>query len=373
MRRPRLAALFCTLLAAAAPRAQEGTEPLTVVSWGGAYEAAQRAALFRPFTERTGIRVRVARYDGGLAGLREQVTSGEVRWDVMDMTKSDTLAGCREGLLSLLEGLRLPPAPDGTPAARDFISDAFTRCGVTHSVYATVIAFDRRAFPGVRPHSVEALFDTGRFPGRRALQRTPAGNLEWALLSYGVPRQQLYDLLSTERGLALAFRRLDQIAPHIVWWERGSRSPELLSSGEVAMASGFNGRFFHARVMKDEPLEIIWDGQIQEQETWAIPRGASRPEAAAQFIRFATDTERLVEFARRIPYGPARVSAVRRISSHIPTGIDMRPHIPTHPVNAPYAVRKDVNWYARTYHRIRERFGRWLESHEWGGAGHPSP
>ncbi|NIR27769.1 MAG: ABC transporter substrate-binding protein [Gammaproteobacteria bacterium] len=354
------AALAALLIAATAAQADSGAPELTVVSWGGAYEAAQCEAWFQPFTERTGIPVRVERYDGGLEGLREQVASGDVRWDLMDMTMSDTLAACREGLLMPLDHGRWPPAPDGTPAERDFIDGAFTRCGVTHTIYATVIAFDRRAFPGVRPDSVEALFDTERFPGRRALQRTPAANLEWALLSYGVPRQEVYDLLSTERGLKLAFERLSRIAGDIVWWQEGSQAPDLLAEGEVSMASGYNGRFFHAAVTEGAPIEIIWDGQIQERETWAIPRGAPHREAAVQFIRFATTSERLAELARRIPYGPARRSATRRVSTHIGTGIDMRPHLPTHPINARYAVRKDVDWYARTYHRIRDRFRRWL-------------
>ncbi len=354
--------LLAVFLAAAA-HADSGAPELTVVSWGGAYEAAQREAWFEPFTERTGVPVRVERYDGGLEGLREQVASGEVRWDLMDMTMSDTLAACREGLLTPLDHGQWAPAPNGIPAYRDFIDGAFTRCGLTHTIYATVIAFDRRAFPGVRPDSVKALFDTERFPGRRALQRSPAANLEWALLSYGVPRQEVYDLLSTERGLALAFERLSGIADHIVWWREGSRAPDLLARGEVTMASGYNGRFFHAAANEGAPIEIIWDGQIQERETWAIPRGAPHPELAARFMRFATSTERLAALARRIPYGPARRSATERVSTHVGTGIDMRPHLPTHSFNAPGAVRKDVSWYARTYDRIQERFRRWLREH----------
>ncbi len=334
---------------------------LTVVSWGGAYEAAQRAAWFEPFTEHTGIPITVERYDGGLAGLRAQVAAGEVHWDLMDMTMSDTLSGCREGLLLPLDHGEWLPAPDGTSAERDFIDGAFSRCGITHTVYATVIAFDRRAFPGLRPTSVAALFDIERFPGRRALQRSPAANLEWALLSYGVLRQQVYDLLSTERGLELVFERLDRIAGQIVWWQEGSRAPDLLARGEVTMASGYNGRFFYAAVNEGAPIEIIWDGQIQERETWAIPRGTAQAENAVRFVRFATSTERLAALARRIPYGPARRSAAERVSTHLDSGIDMAPHLPTHPINAERAVRKDVDWYSSTYDRIQERFLRWLD------------
>jgi len=352
----RAAALLLGLAAAAGA---DEPRPLTVASWGGAYERAQRAALFRPFSEQTGIAIRVARYDGDFEALREQARAGESEWDVVDMTMSDNLAACDEGLILPLDHEQLLPAPDGTPARRDFLPGALARCAVTHTVYATVVGFDRRAFPGVRPGSVAALFDLERFPGPRALQRVPAANLEWALLSYGVPRQEIYNLLSTERGLAIALERLGEIAAETLWWRDPARPPALLAAGEATMASGFNGRFFDAAVNGGAPIDIIWDGQIQEHETWAIPRGARRRAAAMRFIRFATSTRALAEFARHIPYGPARRSAIGHVSTHRPSGIDMRPHLPTHPLNASRAVVKDVEWYARTYERVHERFERW--------------
>lgn len=358
-----LAVLTAMPVATAATPAVTQSEPLVVASWGGAYETIQRRVFFEPFTRHTGIPVTAVEYAGGLAELRDQHASADVRWDVLDMTMSDTIAACAEGLLQPLSPELPAPSPEGLSPQRDFIDGAFTECGITHTVYATVIAYDRRAFPGVRPDSVEALFDFERFPGRRALQRAPFGNLEWALLSYGVPRVELYDLLSTARGLRLAFERLARIAGEAVWWRAGDVPPALLAAGEVAMATGYNGRFFHAIATEGAPIEIIWDGQIQEYETWAVARGSSQPEAARAFIRFATATRRLAEFSRHIPYGPARRSAYRRVTTHPSTGIDMQPHLPTHPFNARNAVIKDVHWYARTYDRIRERFAAWYRSH----------
>ena len=46
-------------------------------------------------------------------------------------------------------------------------------------------------------------FDIERFPGKRALKSEPKAILEWVMLSYNVPVTQIYDLLSTERGLKL--------------------------------------------------------------------------------------------------------------------------------------------------------------------------
>lgn len=330
-------------------------DTLVVATWGGSYERVQREVLFEPFHERTGVEIETVAYTGGLAILEDDPP------DIVDMGMSEAIAACRGERLLPLDHSRLPPGDDGTPARRDFISGARQRCSLSHTVYATVIAYDSRAFPGRAPARVGDLFDRETFPGRRALHPVPDANLEWALLSHGVPRRELYNLLSTRRGLDLVFDRLDRLRGHIVWWEDAEEPIRLLESGEVVMASGFNGRFFNARLDPDSPIEIIWDGQIQEQQTWAIPAGADDPELARQFIRFATETGQLAALAERIAYGPARESAARRIGRHPEHGIDMRPHIPTHPYNSANAVNKDVSWYASTLERIRERFERWRE------------
>lgn len=327
---------------------------LTVATWGGAYESVQREVLFEPFERQTGITIRTIPYSGGTAILDQSP-------DVVDMAMSAAIAACRDGRLKALDHDALPPGADGTPAAEDFIGGAMQRCALTHTVYATVIAYDSRAFRSRPPSRIRDLFDLENFPGKRALRRTPGDNLEWALMSSGVPRREIYSLLSTPRGLDLAFRRLDQIREQLVWWQDGDEPVELLESGEVVMASGYNGRFFNAGLDERSPIEIIWDGQIQEYQTWVIPADAANPDTARAFIHFATRTEALAELAERIAYGPARESASRRALRHPEAGIDMRPHIPTHPYNSANAISKDVEWYATTMTRIRERFDNWLE------------
>ena len=337
---------------------------LRVLSWGGAYERAQREAWFDPFTEATGVEVRVDEYSGGVDVLREVADRGEVPWDLIDFTMSDAMAACDQGLLQRLSPEILEAAPDGTPPRRDFLDGALGDCAIAHTVFATVVAYDRTAFPGKRPTSIDALFDTDRFPGKRALQRSPSANLEWALLSYNVPRQELYGLLSTERGLRLALRRLDSLGNSIRWWEEAETPARLLADGEVVMASGYNGRFFDVMVNEGAPVEILWDAQIREFETWAVPRGAGNPDLAREFIGFATTTDRLVAFARHLPYGPARRSGAEQVTTHESTGIDMRLHVPSHPLNAERAVRKDEAWYASVHDRINERFLAWLEQRD---------
>ena len=354
-RRVRRVALSVALsLAAVAARA----ETLVVATWGGAYEAAQRAAIFAPFEAETGVTVETVRYDGGVDPLRAGALAGA---DVVDMIRADARVACAEGLIAPFDPAILAPAPDGTPAAADFEPGAAGPCWIAHLVFATVLAFDDRAFPGAKPETVADFFDLERFPGRRALRDAPVGLLEWALRSYGAPRSQLYDLLSTERGLRLAFRRLERLRGEIVWWTGGEEAAELLARGEVAMASGYNGRFFDARLRDGAPISVIWDTALVERNVWAVPAEGADAALAARFIRFATAPGRMAALAARMPYGPTRGSAEARVGLHAEAGVPMRAHLPVGPRRDAETLDKDDAWYAATEALRRRAFRAWRD------------
>lgn len=357
-------AAFILLAAGGMASHAQSPDRLTVVSWGGAYEASQRTAYFEPFTAATGIEIEVVQYDGGLDELRAHIrqTNGAPTWDVIDMTLADANSACDTGLIASFDPAILEPAPDGAPAREDFLDDAIGRCWIAQLVYSTVLAYDERAYPGLKPRGVEDFFDIEQFPGKRALQQAPIAVLEWALLSYDVPRAQIYDLLSTERGLDLAFRKLDTLRGHIVWWSDGSTPPKLLREGAAAMASGYNGRFFHAIAEENAPIAMIWDGQLIDYSTWAIVAGADGRKLAERFIRFATRTENLAAQAHLISYGPTRTSARERVGMYAGSNIPMSAHLPTAPRHLERAIRQDHRWHATTETLRRRRWNRWLES-----------
>src|SRR6056297_3259312 len=193
-KRMRHFSLVVVWLLWAAPLA---AQDLTVASWGGAYEAAQRRAILAPYAEATGREVATVQYDGSVAGLRDR--AGAEGWDVIDMLADQARVACAEGLLLTLDAGALA----GSAALADFTPHAPTRCAIPQNVYARVMAYDEQAFPGIKPTRIEDFFDTARFPGKRAVQHGPDGILEWALLAEGVPPEQVYGLLSTDRGLRL--------------------------------------------------------------------------------------------------------------------------------------------------------------------------
>ena len=160
MRPVRLAAALAFALA---PVAQG--EPLTVVSWGGPYEDAQSEAIFRPFTDATGIDIRVLGYDGSLGSIRERAAAEG--WDVIDMVEDRAIAGCEAGLLQPFDAEGIVVQDGEVPVRKDFVEGAFRPCSVAQNVFATVVAFDVPSFPGVKPSRIDDFFDVEAF--RRAV------------------------------------------------------------------------------------------------------------------------------------------------------------------------------------------------------------
>lgn len=339
----------------------QAQDPLNVVSWGGAYTMSQEEAYSKPWTEQTGQRiVNIDRSATGLAGLRAQVEAGNVTWDLVDMLPADAKIACAEGLIEVLDhDALLAPAPDGTLPTEDFIPGAIDECFVATIVYSNIVAFNTSMFPeDKQPSSIEDVFDLENFPGMRSLQRRPINNLEWALIADGVPHDEVYSTLETQEGVERALAKLDTIKDNVIWWSEGAQPPQLLADQEVAFASAYNGRIFDAQVNEDQPFEIIWDAQVFELDGWVVPAG--KMDVAKDFLRFSTETEQNAAQASYISYGPARKSAAAIVGNHIPTGIEMTPHMPTYEPNFATALPKNDEFWADYQDELNERFDAWL-------------
>ena len=340
--------------------AATAADQLTVVSWGGAYTMSQVKAYHEPYEAKKGIDILSENYNGGLAEIKAQVEAGNVTWDLVDMELADIVRGCDEGLLEELDLSALPPAPDGTPAEQDFIPGTLHDCGVATILWSTIYAYDSSKITGEQPQTIADFFDTEKFPGKRGMRKTPKVNLEFALMADGVPASDVYEVLSTPEGVDRAFAKLDTIKDDVVWWEAGAQPPQLLADGEVALTTAYNGRIFNAAASEGKPFEIVWDGQVWDIDLWGIPKGSPNKDAAMEFIKFSTDTQRLADQASFISYGPARQSSVPKIGKHFEAGVPMGPHMPTDPDNFKNAVQNDFEFWADYQDELNERFNAWL-------------
>ena len=66
------------------------------------------------------------------------------------------------------------------------------------------------------------------------------------------------------------------------------------------------------------------------------------------------------EVTRYISYGPVRKSGAQFVSTHLATGVEMRPHLPTSPQNRKRALSNDWAWWSDHADEMNERFGAWL-------------
>lgn len=335
---------------------------LVVVSWGGAYTTSQIEAYHKPFAAKTGLKINSIDYNGGIAEIKAQVESGNVVWDVVDMELADAQRACDEGLLEKIDPAILPAAPDGTAAADDFIPNGVTQCAVTTIVFGHIVAFDDTKFDGNPPTKLADFFDVKNFPGKRGLRKTsPKINLELALRADGVPGDQVYATLATKEGVARAFKKLDSIKNHVIWWEAGAQPPQLLADGQVTMTTAYNGRIFDAQVKEGKPFKIIWDGQLHELDVLGVVKGTKNRDAAMQFVAFATDTQRLADQAQWIAYGPARKSSLPLVSTyHAKPDVDMKAHMPNAPENAANAIQIDHLWWADRQEELNQKWSAWL-------------
>lgn len=156
---------------------------LTVTSWGGAYQNAQTEAYFAPFRQKAGIPLIDESWDGGIGVLRTKVEGGNATWDVVQVESEELAAGCDEGLFEKLDMEKIG-------GKERYIKEAVHPCGVGAIVYDFVLAYDKDRLKDP-PKGWADLFDTQKYPGKRALRGGPKTTLEIALLADGVQAEKV--------------------------------------------------------------------------------------------------------------------------------------------------------------------------------------
>ena len=344
-----------------AASAQAETE-LVVVSWGGAYTASQQNAYHDPYMKMNPD-IKIINDDSAgdaVAKLRAMNEAGNVTWDLIDVIPSDAMRLCDEGLAEVINhDADLAPAPDGTPASEDFGNMIVSECFIPQIVYSTTFGYRHDLVPEPMT-SVCDVFDLAKFPGKRALQKSPLNNLEWALLCDGVAFDKLYDALATDEGVAQALAKLDTIKDSTIWWDAGAQPPQLLADGEVVVASAYNGRLFALIEEEKQPVSMLWDWQAFDLDGWVIPKGTKNKAAVMEFVRFATDTQRLADQSKYISYGPARKSSAPLVGKHASLGIEMAPHMPTDPNNSKTTILTNYDFWADNRDDIDVKWNAWL-------------
>ena len=318
------------------------TRTIYVNTWGGSWTAAEEAAFFKPFTDQTGIRVRTVA-PVSYAKLKAQVQSGNYEWDITAITQADLLRAEREGLVEPV---------DWTVVKKDkLFPNAEYANGLAYCALGTNLAYRKDKFPQGGPKSWADFWDVKKFPGNRAMLNNAVRTVQFALVADGVPVDKVFPL-----DVDRAFRKLDQIKPHIkVWWTQGNQSQQLLRDGEVDMIVMWNARASELQ-QQGHPVELVWPGATITTTMWGVAKGASNRKPAWEFLQFAVQPKPQADFANKLYYGPTNPEAFKYISPEVSR------QLPTYPENVKVAIKPDTVAEADQTARIQERFTQWLAS-----------
>lgn len=341
------AALGLSLTAIIACTRHSEPRPLTIVGWGGSSQEAHRNAYWTSFTKDTGIALREDTWHGGVGVIRTKVIGGDTSWDIVQVETEDVILGCEEGLFEPLEWASM----GGRQA---FIPTAVHDCGVGAMLWSYLIGYDGDKVNGPGPRGWADFWDVKRFPGKRGMRKTPKYSLEFALMADGVPPAMVYPTLRTPTGVDRAFRKLDQLKPHIVWWSSISQVPDLLGSGEVAMSVTSPGRLIVANRTEGRNFKVNWNGNVYAVDYWVILKNSPRKAEAAQLIRYMTDAENQARLPRYIPTGLTNRKAGTLIDPKL------KLDTPSDPANMKYALELDGDFWVEYGDQLTQRFNAWV-------------
>jgi putative spermidine/putrescine transport system substrate-binding protein len=318
----------------------------TVVAWGGNTQDAQRQIYFEPFSKLIGKPVLEESWDGGIGILQAKVKAGNPNWDVVQVEADELALGCEDGLFEKINWDRLG-------GRTGFIKLAVSDCGAGAFVWSTAIAYDAAKIAN-GPQSWSDFWDVIRFPGKRALRKGPKYTLEFALLADGVSEDKLYDALSTREGIDRAFRKLNELKPHLIWWETGAQPLQLLASGEVVRTSAYNGRITGINRTEGRKFKIVWPGSIYAVDSWVILKGAENRALGEDFIAFASRPENLAKLPRFVAYGLPKPEAMKAVPA------ELEADLPTSSLNVKNAIPLNVDFWIDNSEALTARFNAWL-------------
>lgn len=336
------AALAGTLCAPSILRPAAAAEDnvLYVNTWGGIFTASENEAFFKPFTKETGIQIRPVT-PLSFTKLKAEVQTGNYDWDVSWSNPPELLTAQAEGLVERI---------DASVVHREtlFPGAAFRDVGLWVGVLSTNLAYRKDKFPKGGPRNWADFWDVKKYPGARAMYDRSYSMVCFALLADGVPRDKLYPL-----DFDRAFRKLDQIKPHIkLFYTQGNQQQQLIRDGEVDMLPMWNGRASEL-IHQGVPIELVWDGAEETAMYYYVAKGSPRAKLAWQYAQFCSRADRQGDFCERMTYGPANPKAFDYMKAAV------RQELPTWPANSAVGFQHDSAWLTSRLPALKERWDEW--------------
>ena len=319
-------------------------QDVTITTAGGDYGKAIKTAMWEPAAAELGFTVREETQSDGLAALKMQVSSGAVTTDIIHLGSPE---GAQAAELGLLE-----PLDYGVIDPKSLPAGAESKFCYPFDSYGTVMAWNTKSVGSKPPANWAEFWDTGKFPGKRALRSNAQDLIEIALLSKGVKPEDVYKELSAPGGLEAAIARIQELKPAIsVWWTSGAQSAQLLKDGEADLVVTWNGRAESARA-DGGTADYSFKGSVIGTDCLAVPKGAPNKAAAMKLISAMTKPEREAKLTDFIAYGPVNPKAYEGNL----IAADKLKLLATAPGNSDGAVFSNAEWWVKNGEKAQRAF-----------------
>lgn len=310
-------------------------DTVTFTSFGGSYQSAQEKAWLKPYSKKSGIKVRQDS-PTDYAKLQAMVENNQVTWDVVDVEEDFGLGSTTEFLEPL----------DYSVINKDSILEGYAnKYRVADILFANVLAYNADKINGT-PENWADFFDLEKFPGSRGVYKNPSQTFEVALLGDGVPPENLYPL-DVDRALA----KLDTIRDQIIWWDTGAQSQQLITDGEVTMASAFDGRVQGA-VDNGAPAKIQWNQNLQSADYLVVPKGTPNKEQAMKLIAHCVSGDVNYRISKFINYAPINKESISKLDPTVAKQLTS--------AHQDVGVKFNSEWWNEHREKVLEKFNQWL-------------
>jgi putative spermidine/putrescine transport system substrate-binding protein len=319
---------------------------VVIVGPGGSSQDAMRKAVWAPAAKALGITFGEDTSENWAEG-KAQVDAGAVTWDIESLNMGEVPLAVKAGILTKL--------PADIVDRKDFVPGSVNDYCVGNTVFSTLIAYSTAKFGDAGPKNMVDFWDVKKFPGKRAMYKSPRGNLEAAVLALGHPQSEVYKFLSTDEGRQAAIKKIAELKDNVVWFDSGAQSTQLVKDGEVDMIYGWNGRVI-AAIDAGAPFKVTYKDGLVDVDCYAVLKGAPHLETAIKFLKEISKPDYVKDLPKYIAYGGANLKAY--------TGYDeaTMARLTSAPKNVAQQYTTDFDFWGQYGTKLSEAFDHMLAS-----------
>jgi putative spermidine/putrescine transport system substrate-binding protein len=307
---------------------QGRVKELVLCNWGGEPAKAYKQHFGTPFKAETGIELTVDG-SGPLVGkIRAMVDAKNTAWDLCDTDVYRAIALGQAGYLEKVDYSIV----DRSKVRPDWAVDH----GIAGYAWSYVRAWRKDVFGAEGPKSWADVWDTKRYPGKRAFYKAFQCASEAALLADGVQPANLYPL-----DIARATRKLKELGNDLVLYSSFAESQRAFAAGEFAFGMGLHTRISLAEADSNGKLGFDFRDSLYCNGAWIIPKGnPAGPQLASKLIAITQRPEVQIALFKHVRSGPVNPAALAMIPP------ELKRYNPSDADNLKVAIVRNEAWYA---------------------------